>query len=143
MTGTRRKAREIALQVLYMMDVGDRSRQEAYELYCRQFEPRRKSLPYAVEVLEGVEVNRERIDETIRAAAQNWRLERMAAIDRNILRIAVYELVCRDDVPDRVGINEAIEIAKRFGTGESVPFINGILDAVQKGGVARSPESPD
>lgn len=130
--GTRRKSREIALQALYQADMTARSAAETLPLLCANFEVSRKALPYGEELLAGVAANQAAIDETITASAAHWRLDRMSVIDRNIMRIAVYEFRFRDDVPAGVAINEAIELAKRFGADDSPSFINGILDAIRK-----------
>ena len=82
------------------------------------------------------------IDGAIGAHATNWRLERIAATDRNLLRVAIFELLFQDDVPAQVAINEAVEIAKRFGTQESPSFINGVLDAVQQSRQQEQPGEP-
>jgi len=130
--GIRRKAREIALQSLYQMEFEQNSGLEAFELFCRHFQINKKSLPYAKELVLGVAAKKEELNELIRGSADNWRLERMSVIDRNIIRLAVYEICFCDDVPAEVAINEAVEIAKRFGTEESGAFINGVLDAVNR-----------
>jgi N utilization substance protein B len=78
--------------------------------------------------VEGVCLHRDAIDERLADASENWRVERMSPVDRNILRIALYEMFHRDDIPPRVSINEAIELAKRFGTEDSRAFVNGVLD---------------
>lgn len=90
-------------------------------------------MPYARELLAGVSRNIQKIDSLIAENARNWRVDRMSIIDRNILRLGVYEVVFNDQVPATVAINEAIEIAKRFSTDDSASFINGILDAVNYG----------
>lgn len=90
------------------------------------------AVQFAKSLVEGVAKNRSVLDEIIRKYARNWRLDRMAIVDRNILRIGVYELKFVHDVPPKVAINEAIELGKRFGSEDSAPFINGILDAVNK-----------
>ena len=82
--------------------------------------------------MRGVSDELEAVDDSIRKASTNWRLERMARVDRNLLRLALYELKYADDVPAKVAINEAIEIAKKFGTKESSRFINGLLDRIHK-----------
>ena len=84
-----------------------------------------------MELLQGIRQNREQIDRLIGQCAKNWRLERIAITDRNLLRIGVFEMLFCEDVPDQVAINEAVEIAKRYGSEESPAFINGILDAVK------------
>lgn len=130
--GTRRKSREIALQSLYQIEMSNQPPEEAFAIFCQHFEVSKQSLSYARELVFGVRGKWDEINEMIGVHADNWRLERMSLVDRNILRVAVYELCCQKDIPARVVINEAIEVAKRFGTDESGPFINGILDAIQK-----------
>lgn len=130
--GTRRKSRELALQALYQGDMTAASPLDTLPLLCDNFEVGRKSLPYGRELIAGVVANLAAIDAVITASAAHWRLDRMSVIDRNIMRIAVYEFRYRDDVPAGVAINEAIELAKRFGADDSPAFINGILDAVRK-----------
>jgi len=100
--------------------------------FCAHFQVNRKAIPYAKKLLDGVQEKREEVNQLISRYAENWRLERMSVIDRNILRLAVFELHFQDDVPASVAINEAVEIAKRFSTDDSGPFINGILDAMAR-----------
>lgn len=136
--GTRRSSREAALQFLYQEDFTlgpDQSYGydlgERFELFCTLFEVNKKARSYAIELLQGVSSNLERLDLLISEAATNWRLSRIAPTDRNLLRIAVYEMLEQDDVPPQVAINEAVEIAKRFAGEDSPKFINGVLDAVR------------
>ena len=131
--GTRRKARELALQVLYQIDFSNLPASEAFDLFCQCFEGSKKAVPYARRLVEGVEERRTEINDLLSSHADNWRPERMSVVDRNILRLALFELCFEDEVPATVVINEAVEVAKRFGTEESAPFINGILDAVRIG----------
>ena len=130
--GTRRKSRELALQVLYQGEMTGQDNILDFEDFCAHFQVFKKSIPYASNLLAGIREKGGLIDQMIRKHAQNWRLERMSAIDRNILRIAVYEMSYQEDVPNSVAINEAVEIAKRFSTDDSGPFINGILDAMSR-----------
>lgn len=136
--GTRRKAREAALQFLFQEDFCDKNPLDLAELgsrlemFCGLYQVNRKAIEYATELLEKTLQNRNHIDDLIRQSATNWRLERIAYTDRNILRIAVCEMVYLEDVAHQVAINEAVEIAKRFGSDESPSFVNGILDAVHK-----------
>jgi N utilization substance protein B len=130
--GIRRKARELALQVLYQIDLAGLEPAPALELFCEHFEAGKRSMPYTRRLVQGVVDNRQEFDTMIGSHAENWRPERMSVIDRNILRLALYELRYQTDVPARVVINEAIEVAKRFGNEESGSFINGILDAIRK-----------
>jgi N utilization substance protein B len=130
--GMRRRARETALQVLYQLDVQpDLSVDEALVRFQRSFEEERgDEAAFAERLARGVAANLAEIDARITRASKNWRLDRMARVDRNLLRLAVYELSFSDDVPAKVAINEAIEIAKRFGAAETPAFVNGILDRV-------------
>ncbi len=135
----RSKGREIALQALYQLEWGDweDDPEEALLSLLETAGPGRldkehPSVRFALQLLEGILENRDKIDGVIQRYARNWRLERMAMVDRNILRIGVYELLFSDDVPPKVAINEAVELGKRFGAEDSAPFVNGILDAVHK-----------
>ncbi|MFH7319239.1 transcription antitermination factor NusB [Desulfurivibrio sp. D14AmB] len=129
--GIRRKARELALQALYQGELVDLPALDTLAIMCDNFEINRKALPYGRELVAGVVANREAIDAAIEGCAANWRLARMSVIDRNIMRIAVYEFRFAEGVPAGVAIDEAIELAKRYGADDSPAFINGILDAVR------------
>jgi len=135
--GTRRRAREAALQFLFQDDfiLEKRTPGEDFETrftdFCKLYQVNKKARPYMLILLQGTMSHCDRIDQLIEEHAKNWRLPRIAATDRNLLRLAVYEMVYCDDVPDQVAINEALEIAKRFGSLESPAFINGILDSVK------------
>ena len=131
--GSRRKARECALQLLYQGEfsptiAGDNGRWASFEE--DNTSPSAEVRTFAEELVQGVLSNEAAIDERIRSVSTNWKLERMALVDRNILRIAAYELMYRTEIPRKVSLNEAIEIAKRFGTEDSSSFINGILDKI-------------
>ncbi len=130
--GRRRQAREKALQALYQIDaVGTAPEEALAELLHDDGEPVDESaLQYARVLVCGVIEHLRLIDEFIKEHSANWRLDRMARVDRNVLRMAVYELLHRPDVPRKVVLNEAIEVAKRFGTEESGAFINGLLDKI-------------
>ena len=137
--GTRRRAREAALQFLFQDDFLDRGRStnaaeldERFVAFSLLYQVNKKARPYARVLIGGIFDKLDQIDRAIGAHATNWRLERIAATDRNLLRVAIFELLFQDDVPAQVAINEAVEIAKRFGTQESPAFINGVLDAVQQ-----------
>lgn len=136
--GIRRQSREAALQYLFQEDFSKPAELERedladrFALFCGLFHVSKKGRSYALELLRLSVANRERIDELIRQAAVNWRLSRIAAADRNILRLAVCEMLYIEDVLDEVAINEAVEIAKRFGGDDSPSFVNGVLDAVRK-----------
>jgi len=134
--GLRRKSRELALQFLFSHDFQEFSDSpEAvaldFDLFCQAFDIGEKALPYGRQLIEGICQHLVEIDNLLAAHSHNWRVERMSLVDRNILRIAVFELQYIDDAPAQVAINEALEIAKRYSIEDSVSFINGILDAVQ------------
>lgn len=133
--GTRRKAREAALQFLFQDDFNDHQADleiaERFQQFCSLYQISHKARPYALKLLDGVKKQKTQVDRIISGSAKNWRLERIALTDRNLLRVGVYEMLCVPDVPDQVAINEAVEIAKRFGSNESPAFVNGVLDAVR------------
>jgi N utilization substance protein B len=132
--GTRRKAREVALQALYQDELLQQEDCLSFEQFCAHFQINKKTIAYARTLLAGINEKEQEIDQRISDHAENWRLERMSVIDRNILRLAVFELIYQNDIPASVVINEAVEIAKRYSTDDSGPFINGILDAMAKEG---------
>lgn len=103
----------------------------SFARFCDSYPVQKLALPYALELVRGTLCHLDRIDSLIRGCASNWRIERIALTDRNLLRIAVYEMLYSKDAPDQVVINEAVEIAKRYGAEESPSFINGVLDAVR------------
>lgn len=135
--GIRRKSRETAMQFLFQEEFfpeGIRLQDDLearFDQFCLLYPIQKLARPYAIELLQGTLHHLERIDTLIRDSAVNWRMERIALTDRNLLRIAVYEMLHSADAPDQVVINEAVEIAKRYGTEESPAFINGVLDAVR------------
>ncbi len=126
----RRRAREIALQVLYQLDVSQGDCQEALDLYYDNFRASAKTREFSQRLIGGVSQNREEIDRLIEENAENWTLKRMTVVDRNILRVATFELLHCPDIPFKASLNEAIELAKKFGSDESSAFINGILDKI-------------
>lgn len=130
----RRKSREFALQMLYQWDVSQQKTSEVESLFWKGARAEASTRKFANQLFEGAASRATELDKIIKHHAKNWRLERIAAIDRSILRLGIYELNCGSDVPAKVIINEAIELAKKFSTEESAPFINGILDAAQKQG---------
>jgi transcription antitermination protein NusB len=132
-SGTRRKARECALQMLFAADVVKNSLEFSTQDYWNElgdedFDEKTKN--FANDLVVGTLEHNEAIDEKIRTRAEHWRIERMAVVDRNVLRLAVYEFLYQD-TPHTVVINEALEIARRFSTFEATQFINGILDAIK------------
>ncbi len=128
--GARRKAREAALQMLYGMDAAGWRAEDAIRSYWTHLGSGNEGQDFASSLVRGVAKERERIDETIRSVSHHWRLERMTRVDRNILRLATFELMSLSDVPRRVTLNEAIELAKRFGSEGSARFVNGVLDRI-------------
>jgi N utilization substance protein B len=129
----RRKAREYALQILYQYEItGTPQGPESLKSFWDDRSPGDDVKSFAEDLAIGTIKNLERIDSLISSVADNWQLQRMAAIDRNILRFATYELLYKEDIPAAVTLNEAIEIAKKFSTSESFSFINGILDRLSK-----------
>jgi len=129
--GTRRKARERALQALFFVDMCRYDSQEALFLFRTRFNPNEAILPFFIELTSGVVRNRGAIDTIVERFSKHWKLGRMSCVDRNILRIAVFEMLRCPDIPAKVSINEAIEIGKKFGTEDSGAFINGILDSIR------------
>jgi N utilization substance protein B len=127
---TRRRAREIALQVLYQLDLRPGEPGEALDLYFENFRPSEQAREYSWRLIAGVLQNREKIDHLIEENSENWTLKRIAVVDRNILRISAFELLYCPDVPFKVSLDEAIELAKKFSTDDSGSFINGILDRI-------------
>ncbi len=103
---------------------------ESFERICGSFGPSKEIRAYSREVVVGVWESRVELDRLIRRSSKNWRVERMSRVDRNILRIAIYEVLYRKDVPPKVSIDEAVELGKRYGSEESGAFINGILDHI-------------
>jgi len=130
--GLRRAARECALQMLYQMDVGKLECEEVLASFWDLNEHSSKVQEFAERLFEGCAARLKEIDRLIQSRAENWRLRRMAAVDRNILRLAVFELLSDDNTPSTVVINEALDIAKKYSTQESAQFVNGILDNVRK-----------
>lgn len=128
--GSRRRSREIALQVLYQMDMTGTDPGTAVASYYDSFDAPPAVREFFERLVFGVSTNRQEIDRLIISASQHWRLERMPVVDRNILRIAVYEMLHCADIPPKVSINEAIDLGKTYGSEESGAFINGVLDHV-------------
>ena len=129
--GLRRKSRELALQAMYQAEICGVPA-DIVSL-SSNFRVAKKAVSYAETILDGIRDHQQEIDEMIRVHTKNWRVDRMSVVDRNLIRIGIFELVFQDDVPDSVAINEAIEIAKIFSSNDSSAFINGILDAIRDG----------
>lgn len=129
--GVRRKSREHALRILYGMDFQQNlTPSDILPLYFDIYHPAQKLRSYISDLVYGVNRFKKQIDELIERYSTNWKLNRMACVDRNILRIGIYEMLFRKDIPAKVSINEAVEIGKIYGTSDSGAFINGILDKI-------------
>jgi N utilization substance protein B len=145
---TRRKGREIALQVLYQIEMSNLPAKEALAQYRNHFieassdeeeassfedvNDLEEAFNFASDLVLGIEKNRNLIDEKIKEYTRNWSFDRLNSTDKNILRIAIFEMFFRPDIPEVVSINEAVELAKLYGTDESPAFVNGILDSIYK-----------
>ena len=130
MIGERRKAREVALQALYEIDLTGHATGEVMDRIIEANTLTAESASFARELLDGVMLNREKIDDQIRHFAPAWPLDQMAVVDRSILRLATYELLHNNKVPVKVAINEAVDLAKSFGADSSPRFINGVLSSI-------------
>ncbi len=131
--GTRRKSRELALQMLFQADMGRQTAEQVHQVFWNERDSVESEVRSFAENLFRVATERtDEIDGLIKRHAEHWRMDRMAAVDRNILRSAVAEMLSFPDTPRAVVINEALEIARRFSSPESVQFINGVLDSVGK-----------
>jgi len=141
--GIRRKAREVSLQLLYEIDLCHKSWDEVFEEFRDKFitsligeeevsDSGKEIREFTKQIVEGTFQNVREIDQLIEQHSTHWKISRMSLVDRNILRMAVFELLYCTDIPASVTINEAIEIAKRYGTDESGAFINGVLDHIAK-----------
>ncbi|MGD0845363.1 MAG: transcription antitermination factor NusB [Geobacteraceae bacterium] len=129
--GVRREGRELALQLLYALELNPIEVQEMLRLSRENSRASAEEVrEFAEELVAGVVANRDAIDNIIVDKSKNWALSRMARVDLNILRLAVFELLFLSEIPRNVTINEAIEVAKKFGTEESASFINGMLDEI-------------
>jgi N utilization substance protein B len=128
----RSKAREVALCVLYQVEISKRDYKETFQDYLKYNPQKKEVIDFAFFLVEGVIKNLDYLDSLLKKHVKNWEIERMAVIDRNILRIGCFELIFSEDIPPKVSINEAIELAKRFGDVDSPRFVNGVLDKIYK-----------
>ena len=127
----RRKSREFALQVLFQLDM---TKQDALQVFARMkehFTKKEEDHEFAKRIIQGIVEHSKEIDHLIEQFSENWRIDRMSIIDRNILRMGIFELLYCEDIPPKVTINEAIDLGKRFGSEDSGSFINGLLDRIQ------------
>jgi len=130
--GKRRKARESTLQILFQLEFNDSEPEKAFKLYWKDKRASKEVKDYCRWLIDGVVSHKESIDRNIQSVSEHWRLARMPVVDRNILRMAVFELLYEEDVAPAIVINEAIEIAKKFSGEQAAMFINGILDTLRK-----------
>lgn len=131
--GDRRKSRELALQALFFLDVNHTDSENGIADFCIQHQEELSDSvkPFFLDLVNGVMAEKAKIDQLMDKWAKNWKISRMPVVDRNIMRLAIFELIHRPDIPPSVSINEAVEIGKKFGTRDSGSFINGVLDRVR------------
>jgi N utilization substance protein B len=138
--GTRRRSRELAMQALFFMDVHHDFTKDMFERFCIHFKISKKALSFFMMLTRGVVAFMPEIDGMIERFSDHWAISRMSCVDRNVMRVAVFEMLWCNDIPPKVSINEAVDIGKKFGTEESGAFINGIVDsirsAMEKGEIA-------
>lgn len=131
--GDRRQSRELALQALFFLDINETDADQGLKDFCDQhmeaLTPATE--PFFRELVEGVLAGKDRIDTLMNQCSKNWKISRMPAVDRNIMRIAVFEMLEKEDIPCTVSINEAVDIGKKYGTRDSGAFINGVLDRIR------------
>ena len=140
----RSRGREIALQVLYQTEQNPGlAAEEVRRFIERRLRGDKKLCEFAEGLVAGIQANQPKIDDLISGVAENWRLDRMAAIDRNILRLGAYEMLFCPEVPIKVAINESLELAKRYSTAQSSRFVNGILDRLQAADVKEREAGPE
>jgi len=131
--GTRRKSRELAMQMLFQADLGKQTPEQVQATFWKSGDPVTPEVRgFAEDLFRVATVNQEKIDELIAANSQHWRIERMSAVDRNLLRMAVGEMLGFKATPFPIVINEALEIGRRYSAPESINFLNGLLDAVAR-----------
>jgi N utilization substance protein B len=128
----RSRAREVALQLLFQRDLNQRIDRAAVERFVRDRLRDDNLIPFSLGLYDGVIANQADIDRRLSEAAENWRLVRMAAVDRNVLRLGAYELLHAPETPPNVALDEAIELARRYGSADSPAFVNGVLDRLRQ-----------
>jgi transcription antitermination factor NusB len=128
--GRRRRARELAIQALFHLEFNPGDPGEGFDLICENFHARESVRTFSAQLVQGVYENQSDLDSLIISASRNWRLERMARLDKCILRLAAFEFLFMEDIPPKVSIDEAVEMGKKFGGDDSGSFINGILDNI-------------
>jgi len=130
--GQRRKARESALQILYRLEFDADGARRAVDSFWKNKKGPAETKEYSRWLVEGTSTHREELDAAIQSVSEHWRVPRMAVVDRNILRLAAFELLRAEHIAPAIVINEAIEIAKKYSGPEAATFVNGILDALRK-----------
>jgi N utilization substance protein B len=130
----------MALQALFSMDVLEDDSDELILELCQMLEPSDKVRPFGLSLVRGVTGKKSEIDDMLAKTSSNWKLSRMDYVDRNVIRIAVYEMLFCEDIPPSVAINEAIDIGKKYGTEKSGAFINGIIDSIRQKYVKCNPK---
>jgi N utilization substance protein B len=138
--GKRRRARELALQVLFHMEFNSGDANEAFDLVCACFTPPEEIQTFSKQLVLGVWEKKDELDALIGRSSINWRLERMSRVDKNILRLAAFEVIYMKDIPPKVSLDEAVELGKKYGTEDSGAFINGVLDKIYAHVVRKRPE---
>jgi len=126
----RRKGRELALQVLYQLEMNGEASEQGLQAFAESFEASSRARAFAWELVRGVRDRQDHLDAAVAAGSDHWRLDRLSRIDANVIRVAVYEMTA--GLPLEIAINEAVEIARKYGTTESAAFVNGVLDAVAR-----------
>lgn len=129
--GNRRKSRELAIQALFFMDMNQSFTEDNLSLFCENFLQHSKVPSFFLSLVRGVLRARTEIDTIIERFSDNWKMSRMSSVDRNIMRLSVYEMLIFKDIPCKVSINEAVDLGKKYGTEESGAFVNGILDSIR------------
>ena len=128
--GVRRKGRQVALQALYQLGVTNEASEQGLSAFWESFECSTPAKEFACGLVHGVQQRRDEIDALIAGAAEHWRVERLSRVDLNVIRIAIYEMTAAPELPVEIALNEAIELARKFGTEDSATFVNGVLDQV-------------
>ncbi|MBU8912077.1 MAG: transcription antitermination factor NusB [Desulfobacterales bacterium] len=131
--GDRRQARELALQALFFFDMNKSDSDQSLEIFCANNEEKLTQglRPFFLDLVKGVKENGSQIDALLNKYSKNWKISRMPVVDRNIMRIAIFEFLKCSDIPCSVTINEAVEIGKKYGTRDSGSFVNGVLDRIK------------
>ncbi|KPK29525.1 MAG: hypothetical protein AMK69_06335 [Nitrospira bacterium SG8_3] len=128
--GSRRRARELAIKVLFHLEFTPGTPEDVFQLICENFGASKSIRSFSKELVLGVCAKREELDRLISGASEHWRLERMSRVDKTILRLGAFEILVMKDIPPKVSIDEAVELGKMYGTEDSGSFINGVLDNI-------------